>query len=96
MSLRFDDDARHEYLEAIRFYRRAAERFVQAVDVAIEQIRGDPERFREVEPGVRSCRVPKFQYSILYGLSSAFTVGRVLSTLPALVLLASRSAILAQ
>jgi len=53
--------------EAIRFYGRAAERFVQAVDVAIEQIRGDPERFREVEPGVRSCRVPKFPYSILYG-----------------------------
>jgi len=67
VSLRFDDDARHEYLEAIRFYGRAAERFVQAVDVAIEQIRGDPERFREVEPGVRSCRVPKFPYSILYG-----------------------------
>ena len=66
MSLRFDDDARHEYLEAIRFYGGAAERFVQAVDVAIEQIRGDPERFREVEPGVRSCRVPKFPYSILY------------------------------
>ena len=57
MSLRFDDDARHEYLEAIRFYGRAAERFVQAVGVAIEQIRGDPERFKEVEPGVRSCRV---------------------------------------
>jgi hypothetical protein len=33
MSLRFDDDARHEYLEAIRFYGRAAEKFVQAVDV---------------------------------------------------------------
>jgi len=43
VSLRFDDDARHEYLEAIRFYGRAAERFVQAVDVAIEQIRGDPD-----------------------------------------------------
>jgi hypothetical protein len=54
MSLRFDDDARHEYLEAIRFYGRAAERFVQAVDVAIAQIRGDPERFREVEP--RTCK----------------------------------------
>ena len=40
---------------------------MQAVDVAIEQIRGDPERFREVEPGIRSCRVPKFPYSILYG-----------------------------
>ena len=66
MSLRFDDDARGEYLEAIRFYGRAAERFVQAVEVAIEQIRGDPERFREVEPGIRSCRVLKFPYSILY------------------------------
>ena len=47
MSLRFDEDARHEYLEAIDFYGRAAERFVQAVDAAIAQIRGDPERFRE-------------------------------------------------
>ena len=65
MSLRFDDDARQEYLEAISFYGRAAEKFVQAVDVAIVQIRGDPERFREVESGVRSCRVPKFPYSIL-------------------------------
>ena len=53
MSLRFDEDARHEYLEAIGFYGRAAERFVQAVDAAIAQIHGDPERFREVEPGVR-------------------------------------------
>ena len=66
MSLRFDEDARHEYLEAIGFYGRAAERFVQAVDAAIAQIHGDPERFREVEPGVRSCRVQKFPYSILY------------------------------
>ena len=41
---------------------------MQAVDVAIEQIRDDPERFREVELGVRSCRVPKFPYSILYTL----------------------------
>jgi hypothetical protein len=39
---------------------------VQAVDAAIVQIRGDPERFREVEPGVRSCRVQNFPYSILY------------------------------
>ena len=66
MSLRFDEDARHEYLEAIGFYGRAAERFVQAVDAAIAQIHGDPERFREVEPGVRSCRVQKFPYSILF------------------------------
>ena len=66
MSLRFDEDARDEYLEAIRFYGRAAERFAQAVDTAIAQIRANPERFRDVEPGVRSCRVPKFPYSILY------------------------------
>jgi hypothetical protein len=66
VSLRFDEDARHEYLEAIGFYGRAAERFVQAVDPAIAQIHGDPERFRKVEPGVRSCRVQKFPYSILY------------------------------
>jgi hypothetical protein len=66
VSLRFDEDARHEYLEAIGFYGRAAERLVQAVDAAIAQIRGDPDLFREVEPSVRSCRVQNFPYSILY------------------------------
>ncbi|MBV9492132.1 MAG: type II toxin-antitoxin system RelE/ParE family toxin [Verrucomicrobia bacterium] len=66
MSLRFHEDAQDGYLDAIRFYGRATDRFAQAVDTAIAQIRGDPERFREVEPGVRSCRVPNFPYSVLY------------------------------
>jgi toxin ParE2 len=64
VSLHFDEDARDEYSKPL--VSGAAERFVQAVDAAIAQIRGDPERFREIEPGVRSCRVQKFPYSILY------------------------------
>src|ERR1700730_17834287 len=34
--------------------------------LAIAAIILKPDRFREFEPGVRTCRVPKFPYSILY------------------------------
>jgi len=57
-----------EYREAIMFYGRAAERFTGAVETAIAEIIRRPERFRELEPGVRICRVSKFPYSILYAV----------------------------
>jgi putative addiction module component len=44
----------------------AAEKFVNAVETAIAAIILEPNRFRELEPGVRTCRVSKFPYSILY------------------------------
>jgi plasmid stabilization system protein ParE len=50
----------------IIFYGRAGERFVEAVDAAIASILRNPERFRELVTGVRTYRVSKFPYSILY------------------------------
>jgi DNA integrity scanning protein DisA with diadenylate cyclase activity len=66
VSFRLHPDARDELREAVVFYDRAAERFVNAVETAIAAIILKPDRFREFEPGVRTCRVPKFPYSILY------------------------------
>ena len=39
---------------------------MNAVATAIAAIILKPDRFREFEPGVRTCRVPKFPYLILY------------------------------
>jgi len=59
-------EARKEFREAVLFYSRAAERFVNAVETANAAIILRPDRFREFEPGVRTCRVSKFPYSMLY------------------------------
>ena len=66
MSFELHPDARNEFREAVLFYDKAAERFVNAVESAIAAIILKPARFREFEPGVRTCRVSKFPYSILY------------------------------
>ena len=59
-------EEKEELREAVVFYDRAAERFVNAVETAVAAIILKPDRFREFEPGVRTCRVSKFPYSILY------------------------------
>jgi len=66
VTFQFHPEARTEYREAIIFYGRAGERFVEAVDAAIASILRNPERFRELVTGVRTCRVSNFPYSILY------------------------------
>jgi plasmid stabilization system protein ParE len=66
VSFELHPDARNEFREAVLFYDKAAERFVNAVESAIAAIILKPNRFREFEPGVRTCRVSKFPYSILY------------------------------
>ena len=66
MSFQLHPDARNEFREAVLLYGRAAESFVNAVEAAIAAIILKPDRFREFEPGVRTCRVSKFPYSILY------------------------------
>jgi plasmid stabilization system protein ParE len=70
--MRFDEDARREYLDAIVFYSNRAEKigakFADAVEYAIAKIHSSPNRFRELEEGVRRCRVLRFPYSILYNV----------------------------
>ena len=51
MRLRFDEDARREYLDATVFYSEAAEKigvkFADAVESAMAKIGSDPHRFRD-------------------------------------------------
>ena len=72
MRMRFDEDARREYLDAFVFYSNRAEKigakFAHAVEYAIAKIHSSPNRFRELEEGVRRCRVLRFPYSILYNV----------------------------
>jgi len=70
MTIRFDQDARKEYLEAIVFYsdrdQKIGIRFADAIEAGIAVIASMPSRFRELEAGIRRYRVPRFPYSILY------------------------------
>jgi plasmid stabilization system protein ParE len=70
MRIRFDQDARKEYLEAIVFYsnrdQKIGVRFADAIEAGIAVLGATPTRFRELEDGIRRYRVPRFPYSILY------------------------------
>src|SRR5258708_32675566 len=73
MRMRFDEDARREYLDAIVFYSNSAQKvgvkFADAVESAIAKIGSSPTRFRELEAGIRRSLVSPIPYSILYHVS---------------------------
>jgi hypothetical protein len=50
MSAVFDKKARQEYLDAIRFYGKAAERFSDALAAYVQKIQASPSRFLVPEP----------------------------------------------
>jgi plasmid stabilization system protein ParE len=62
MRIRFDQDARKEYLEAIVFYsnrdQKIGVRFADAIEAGIAVLGATPTRFRELEDGIRRYRVP--------------------------------------
>jgi plasmid stabilization system protein ParE len=64
MRIRFDQDARKEYLEAIVFYsnrdQKIGVRFADAIEAGIAVLGATPTRFRELEDGIRRYRVPRF------------------------------------
>jgi toxin ParE1/3/4 len=68
MSAEFDKEAKQEYLDAIRFYGKAAERFSAALAACIQKIQESPTRFRQIAPNIRTCRVEKFPYQLLFTL----------------------------
>lgn len=79
MSLQIHPEARTEYREAVLFYGIAAKQFVDAVDAALSAILGDPERFHELSPGIRTCRVSRFPYWILYRYSQETGITLILA-----------------
>jgi plasmid stabilization system protein ParE len=70
MSHRWNRHARIEYYEAIEYYARIddklGERFVAAVEEAVEQMSLTPERFRLFEGDMRKVRVEDFPYAVIY------------------------------
>jgi plasmid stabilization system protein ParE len=69
-------DALGEYEEAARYYAerdlRVAERFVAAVEDAIERILAAPTRWRVIDEDVRRCLTHVFPYGVLYTIEADF------------------------
>jgi plasmid stabilization system protein ParE len=67
--------AEREYVEALQWYAersiRAAERFDEGFDEAIQLIASDPERFPRCDERHRWLLMRRFPYQIIYRLSSA-------------------------
>ena len=63
MSAEFDKEAKREYLDTIRFYGKAAERFSDSLAACVQKIQASPSRFRQIAPNIRTCRVEKFPIS---------------------------------
>lgn len=70
MSHIWNRNARLEYYEAIEYYARIdgvlGERFIAAVEEAVEQMSRTPERFRRFDGEMRKVRVEDFPYAVIY------------------------------
>lgn len=70
MSWGFHPEARREFLESAGYYesQRAGlgRRFVDAVRDAIFRILAHPMMYREIDRGLRQCRVPRFPFGLIY------------------------------
>lgn len=75
MSHLWHRQARIEYYEAIGYYARIddklGERFVAAVEEALEQMSRTPERFRRFEGDMRKVRVEDFPYAVAYRIEGS-------------------------
>jgi plasmid stabilization system protein ParE len=73
---RFHDEALEEYVDSIRFYARAnrlvGERFVQAIERAIDEIIEAPLRWRSVRGGLRRRVIRGFPYVIFYRVHEGY------------------------
>jgi len=74
MKFVFHRDALAEYQEAAQHYAeidpRLALRFVDAVERAINLIVESPQRWRELDDGIRRCLTRVFPFAILYSVES--------------------------
>lgn len=70
MNWYFNQAALLEYQEAAEWYRdrsfQAAERFINEVETAIQEICADPERYQPIGEGVRVFRLKRFPFRIYY------------------------------
>ena len=70
MSQIWNRDARLEFYEAVAHYAeidgKLGERFIIAVEEALDQMRRTPERFRRFDGEMRKVRVEGFPYAVVY------------------------------
>jgi plasmid stabilization system protein ParE len=70
VSIEFSIDARAEFDEAFDWYAKrsvgAAIGFASEIDVAVESIIADPERFVRTYAGCQLCRVKRYPYCLVY------------------------------
>jgi len=78
MRCEFHPEALAEYEAAALYYSErdaaVAERFVAAVDDAIDRVLDSPTRWRVIEQDVRRCLTHVFPYGILYTIEPGFVL----------------------
>jgi len=69
-SVEFDEASQAEFIEAFDWYAKrshgAAIGFASAVDVAIERIAENPDRFPTTFAGCRYCKVERFPFCVVF------------------------------
>jgi toxin ParE1/3/4 len=74
----FHPEARSEFSEAVLYFKargyNLAVRFDSQVRTTIQRIVETPERWRELEPGIRRCFVEVFPYSVVYSIEPKFVL----------------------
>lgn len=74
----FHPEAYAEYEDAARYYAgrdpELANRFIAAVEEAIERICTAPTRWRLIEEDVRRCLTHVFPYAVLYTIEAEFVL----------------------
>lgn len=70
MTIRWCPDALAEADAATEFYRDKrrglAQRFLDNLEDALQRVEQHPHIYREVEPGIRKCRIRSFPYALIF------------------------------
>jgi plasmid stabilization system protein ParE len=70
----FHPEAQSELMESARYYESQqvglGHRFLDAVAAALGRVQQHPQLYREVESGIRQCRVLRFPYGLIYRIKT--------------------------
>lgn len=73
MNIILSDGARRDFNEGLRWYRKlsdqAADNFIMRTLETAERIAADPERHRQILPGIRMLRYKRYPYSLIYRIT---------------------------
>ncbi len=66
----FHPEAQSELIESARYYESQQDglghRFLDATETALVRIQQHPQSYREIEQGIRQCRILRFPYGLIY------------------------------